>query len=252
MIRRVLKDIRETWPYWSVLIWAALAGSIYLWLDTTYWKTTDDWTVRFDWLVKVKALGTFLLFMNYLCVLLIAVTLFGAEFRHQTMARLLAQPVSRSRIWWEKTLSFFLIIFMVLVSQCIAFSVLWRIATAFGFHAEFSRFRATASLYLLVGGWFCAVALASGVLMSLWLRQTHTAFWAALVLPPAAFLVCYSVDLFLLAPLLHVSPLGWIVSKTPALFGKYSEDTTVFFMVIALWSCVAYPLAWLKFKKLEV
>jgi len=94
--------------------------------------------------------------------------------------------------------------------------------------------------------------LASGTLTSLFLRQTHTAFWAALVLPVLVFLVLTAGDALILNLVFGFSVSDWILNWFYFRSGLTSIDLFLFDVGAALWFACVYPLGWLKFKKLEV
>jgi hypothetical protein len=283
MIRRVLKEMRETWPYWVGLIalWLLLSatGLVYAWshlfvrplpqrpnlshreLVIAY---NDSWEV-------LKGVLPYFALVHYLAFLLIAVALFGAEFKHRTMARLLAQPVSRRRIWFEKSLAYLLIVLAVLVCGWFIYG---KSLPGMG---RMYHIRALKE-GLFVGPWYpvtswvlcllsvAALALANGTLASLFLRQTHTAFWAALVLPVVVFLLLTAADTLIVKAVFGVSVAEWFQDQTlfgfalgdwqpGQTFSKYERFPIDFFLsdaAGALWFALVYPLGWLKFKNLEV
>jgi len=267
MIRRVLKDMRETWPYWVGMIVLLLVpittGWIYAESQGLFDKALDR--VRAQVLAQkskpdYEALGkaiiqfretwqTFLPYLaliHYLVFLLIAVSLFGTEFKHQTMARLLAQPVSRRRIWSEKSLAYLLIVSVVFVCEWfINGKTLFRTGHICG---DWCPMISWVLCLLSVA----ALALASGTLTSLFLRQTHTAFWAALVLPVLVFLVLTAGDALILNLVVGFSVSDWILNWFYFRSGFTSIDLFLFDVGAVLWFAFVYPLAWLKFKKLEV
>jgi hypothetical protein len=258
MIRRVLKDIREAWPYWVGMVVLSLLPIAAGWRTFAMKPDHGGFAATLDRFREAwQGILPYFALIHYLVFLLIAVSLFGAEFKRQTMARLLAQPVSRRRIWFEKSLAYLLTISAVLVCE-------WRI---YG-----KLFRAIEPLYQLAvseqdapfGPWYpvtswvlcflavAALALASGTLTSLFLRQTHTAFWAALVLPVLVFLVLMAGDALILNLVFGFAVSGWVQNWFYFRSNLLSVDLCLFDMAAALWFVIVYPLAWLKFKKLEV
>jgi hypothetical protein len=287
MIRRVLKDIRETWPYWAGLIALLLVPITTGWISICV-ESVDRRLDNFlpprpslspkeigkacdDLRRSLKTVLPYFALIHYLAFLLISVSLFGAEFKHQTMARLLAQPVSRLRIWFEKSLAFLVIVLIVLVSG-------WFICGRSV--PGLARIYQTMALKqgLFVGPWYpvtswvlcllsvAALALANGTLASLFLRQTHTAFWVALVLPVVVFLLLTAADTLIVKAVFGVSVADWFQDQTlfgfalgdwqpGQTFSKYERFPIDFFLsdaAGALWFALVYPLAWLKFKTLEV
>jgi len=247
MIRRVLKDIRETWPYWSVLILVGFLVAVYRWQYLTKMSVA---LLRME--VGIDWFSAYMISANYVGFLMIAAPLFGSEFKHHTMARLLAQPISRCRVWWEKTLAFFMIAAMVLVCQGIAWGwIPWKLANMYPHYPWLLLDHLSKLLvWILLGFCVSAIAMATGFFTSLLLRQSHTAFWAALILLPVALLVWQFLDRILLFSILHFSLTDWIMTHSPSLFG--SADGVFLLAFGVLWFCVIYPLGWLKFKNLEV
>ena len=103
----------------------------------------------------------------FLCFLP-ASSLFGAEFDERTWPNLLAQPIPRSRIWWEKML---VGIFVVTVCGGLGLVASWLVGWRTG---EFFR---------LPAAWIPLIALATAPTLSLWLRDSLRTLWASLVLP---------------------------------------------------------------------
>ena len=270
MIRRVLKDIRETWPYWvgmvALLLVPVAAGWSYGWSQGLFDRIPAP-RPKPDPAALAKAYQNFregwqrilpyLALLHYLVFLLIAVSLFGAEFKHQTMARLLAQPVSRRRIWFEKSLAYLFIVSVVLVCEWLIYRKLFR-----GIEPMYQM--AVSEQDVPIGPWYpgtswilcffsvAALALASGTLTSLFLRQTHTAFWAALVLPVLAFLLLAAGDTLILNLVFGFSVSDWILNWFYFRSDLTFIDLCLFDMGAVLWFAFVYPLAWLKFKNLEV
>lgn len=91
MTRRLLKELRALLPP-AALIAAATALSF-------AWSAADGVGRPFASLAAQIAQTTFILGPAF-----ISASAFGAEFQHHTMVLLLSQPVSRSRIWLEKSL----------------------------------------------------------------------------------------------------------------------------------------------------
>jgi len=259
MIRRVLKDMRETWPYWVGLIALLLVPITTGWIYGESQGLFDKALAQRpkpDYEAIARAYQNFreawqrilpyLALIHYLVFLLVAVSLFGAEFKHQTMARLLAQPVSRRRIWSEKSLAYLLIVSVVFVCEWFIYG-----KTLFRTGRLYQAWDPMIS-WILCFLSVAALALASGTLTSLFLRQTHTAFWAALVLPVLVFLVLTAGDALILNLVFGFSLSDWILNWFYFRSGLTSIDLCLFDMGAVLWFALVYPLAWLKFKKLEV
>ena len=103
----------------------------------------------------------------------VASRLFGAEFDHGTLPRLLAQPISRARIWGEKMLAGGAVILAGSGVLWLALWDRWQGVLGAGWELE-------GSYFLLP-----VVALATGPTVSLWLRDSLRTFWASMALPVA-------------------------------------------------------------------
>jgi hypothetical protein len=79
------------------------------------------------------------------------------------------------------------------------------------------------------------VALANGLTASLFIRQPHTAFWAALTFPAAAGLVFLFLAMQILGPGIndHWAVVATVVSSI-------------------VWTFAALLISWFKFRRLEV
>jgi ABC-type transport system involved in multi-copper enzyme maturation permease subunit len=142
---RLLKEIRELAPWWVV-------GTLLLFAVPSL-LGTGSLVVEF-----------------YLAYLILAVfapaaRLFGAEFDHGTLERLLSQPIARERIWREKLLA----LTIVLAGAFLALQLARWLFLGLG-----------PSAYDLV---VCLAALSGGTLVSLYLRQSFLALWGAMSLP---------------------------------------------------------------------
>jgi len=190
--------------------------------------------------------------LQYACFVLMGTLLFGAEFSCGAMERLLAQPAPRGRIWVEKMAVLLSMVGAILLADLIVYLPLFQKAVAGAntarietgtrllFHTFASQLH-TAWDITWIGA---LLAVGFGPLMALWLRQTHTAFWAAIVTPVALAIVGIMVDGFVVQHLI-----GFCISdRIPELVG----DTNALFLVFGSWSVIAAWLSWRRFRKLEV
>jgi ABC-type transport system involved in multi-copper enzyme maturation permease subunit len=116
-------------------------------------------------------LGTERLIVEFYLVYLVlavfapAARLFGAEFDHGTLERLLSQPISRRRIWREKLCA----LAVVLALAFFALQLARRLFLGSG-----------PSAFDLV---VCLAAFSGGPLVSLYLRESFLALWGSMSLP---------------------------------------------------------------------
>jgi ABC-2 family transporter protein len=116
-------------------------------------------------------LGTERLIVEFYLVYLVlavfapAARLFGAEFDHGTLERLLSQPISRGRIWREKLVALGLVIALAFLALQLA----RRLFTGSG----------PSAFDLMV----CLAAFSGGPLVSLYLRESFLALWGSMSLP---------------------------------------------------------------------
>lgn len=257
MNRRIWKEFHALWPYGPLLLAAGAVLAVYVRfyppVPLPEWGSTnpadranyETLSVSVPHYYACIALG--LLVLDYLGLLLMAVLLFGLEFRHGAIDRLLAQPITRSRIWAEKMMVMGLICFATVI---VGIMVYWQMDAWVERMGAISGYQGTLKWFTedLVERWVIAsiliglVATASGSLVSLWIRQTHTAFWGALIFPFVVFTLIGLLDLIAVKPFFHFSIWSFCASQG-------FEPSLVFAIA---WSLVALPLGWLKFKRLEV
>lgn len=171
---------------------------------------------------------------------------FGTEFTLGTMERLLSQPVGRERIWREKMLVLGLLVFSSFIVMCIAFLLLqykifseplpppWmRIDPDFAsfFRSNLDKWFALAVVF----GLAYLSAVCGGPLMSLYLRQSHTAFWASIIIPVIIVLLFH-----------EMIPSNFVNQN---IFNFLFE---IVFNPLSLWCIISYILARRKFMRLEV
>jgi len=145
MRTRLVKEIRQLapWPAAGILLLFAVPPLL----------GTDRLIVEF-YLVYIV-----------LAVFAPAARLFGAEFDHGTLARLLSQPISRGRIWREKMGA----LALVLAVSFLALQLARRLFLDSG----------PSTFDLMV----CLAALSGGPLVSLYLRESFLALWGSMSLP---------------------------------------------------------------------
>lgn len=202
------------------------------------------------WPIGTMVVGNFLTFnyttraalaISMLLFNLIAVSAFGAEFGSGTLGWLLAQPVSRNRIWVEK---FGIAAAAILVGAAL---------NAWAFGGWFTNVdRATGITYVNAGGTFyrattaCvgALALASGPLAAIVCRDAFKGFLCAVIMPAALALVA-QVALALVMP----------ADASVAMFEFWHERlgaAAPLILLTAVWAPLGTWLGWIAFKRLEV
>lgn len=196
-------------------------------------------------------------FLQVLLMLTAASSLFGDEFSNGSIQRLLAQPVSRTRIWIEKTCALALFVITVLLLDFLlcqtmllniaridhAYQLIRNGGSLVGRFHHMKMDPALWSIFL-----FGMMALATAPTLSLWLRQTHTTFWASIVLPlGVTMIVAYLVEWLDYKPNITLFVPQWV--KHLDIFNNGNLELT---LVVALWFAILYPLGWFKFKRLEV
>lgn len=115
----------------------------------------------------------------WLLCFVVASRLFGVEFDDRTLPRLLAQPLSRSRIWWEKMLVGAV---LILAGGGAVLLMLWLVLSKL----QLQGLRGT------LQGWFVLmplIALATGPTVSLWLRDSLRTLWVSMALPIAVQMI---------------------------------------------------------------
>ncbi len=165
--------------------------------------------------------------------------IFGSEYGHQTMERLLAHPLPRLRIWREKLgILAFLMAICLLVD---AIYCVWRFSEGVYFVWIFSpRFVNHKDQFEDLGYVFlyACLSFSTGPRVTFHVKQTQTAFCATLVLPIASFVLFLA-----LAGLAQL----WIRD----LVTKITNDFVIVGFGI-VWSFTAYYLGRRKFLNLEV
>ncbi|NOS69914.1 MAG: ABC transporter permease [Verrucomicrobia bacterium] len=170
------KEIRLLLPSFGI----ALVMALSVWLIPPY---SNQGQSRWLWLI---------IFPMLLCpalLVMMALDSFGREISSNTLANLLAQPISRTRIWWTKT--------SLLATALLAVFGVWWFSLLMHLPAWFSSnpegmddmFMAATLLVLTVfSGGLCSVLI---------FRQVGAAFWFTLIVPAAlAMLTGYCTDKF--------------------------------------------------------
>src|SRR5579859_2795212 len=108
-------------------------------------------------------------------LILTVLSSFGREISSATFSTLLAQPVSRTRIWWIKTLLLFCAVMLVWFAWC---------------YSEIASNQVNSNLGdLEISTALFALAVYSGGLWTvLLLRQVAAAFWFTVLTPAALFM----------------------------------------------------------------
>lgn len=209
------KELRELLPYTV----ACIAGMVcYFWLVS---QPNQQEPYLLSLLVVA---GLYTLICTH------AVHPISSEFGHETMARLLAQPVSRKQLWWRKH-SALAICILVCIASAVSLALFHRYARLYE-----NRHLGTRFYIMLIN--FAAIAIATGPLMAVYLRQTLTALLATMLTPFALLLFGILVDnvieaatgfnvmekgpQFLLYPLLWwIISIGWMVLATWAAYRRF-------------------------------
>ena len=249
MIRRMRNDLRGLLPilslFFGVMVIAALVVRFFppLRLQVLIHVPNDESiVVRY-----CDGLGVGIFIFGYLGLHLIAVSLWGKEFRDGAMGRLLAQPISRTRLWMEKMLVYAL--------TGAAFIVLCWIVRAqmFSWINRRDQLRVQ-EINNVLGIATILLAGAGGPFATFYIRQTHTAFWAALVFPIAALLIATSflilIDRVWLSH--HGPAILDLIMKAPEWAGGMLSYYWNVILPVDAWCLIIYPLSWLKFRRLEV
>jgi len=171
MIQRLWKDFRNLTP-WTVAI---LATFVLGFVSVSHHSPESHEMDLINGLVLVG-------YAVASCIA--AALLFGQEYDYGTIGSLLAQPVSRKRIWNEKML--FLLGYLFILFLLVQIGV-YQIQRYLGQTREtlfFANRVVTNSTVLIL-----FLAWASGPLFALLLKETHTAFWATLMVVPTLSLI---------------------------------------------------------------
>ena len=171
----VKKEIRLLLPGWAIGLAAVCLG--YFWADHQH---STSW-------FRVYGLFAFPFLLGPAMVLMMTLSSFGHELSAGTFSLLLAQPISRRRIWLTKT--------VLLAGAVVSVWTVWWLALILNqnaplFPEDFRDLMVTTILFLLAvySGGLCSVLL---------LRQVGAAFWFTLIVPSAlAFLTAYCSEKF--------------------------------------------------------
>lgn len=193
----------------------------------------------------------------------------GLEFSLGSIQRMLAQPISRNRIWLEKTLVLgVLLIIALLIDSLIVRSMMEAVGV---FQEWMDRVENAPIQYAIVQNFstkrqvplpglvsfYGLMAMATAPTISLWLRKTHTVFWASIVLPAGAFLICLGC----LALIDATRGSGAGTSMVEIIMSKPSwADQNPMVRAVGwplgllggMWIVILYAVGWLKFRRLEV
>lgn len=182
----IRKELRSLLPPWGLALVLAILPIWLVWPgEAGIWASPPGYLVYAPF-----ALG----------ILLLSLTPFGQELNWGTFSILLAQPVSRSRIWRIKTLLLALALLLVFIAFFL--SVWLRVESVFDpaqIRAQSSRYspdlirnlgkmhfvnRQMALLEsLMVGGLGALAGFAGGLWTTLLFRQVSAAFWLTLLVP---------------------------------------------------------------------
>jgi hypothetical protein len=154
----VRKEIRMVLPAWVAAVLLALSNL----LVPGNTSGLREWWYVLPFIL-CPAVGIFLVLES-----------FGREFSSNTFSNLLAQPVSRERIWRTKTLVTFMALACVLVVWWWAF-----IIRPLGASPFFTQYRGI----MLTAGIFALTIYAGGLWTILLFRQVAVAFWFVLLVP---------------------------------------------------------------------
>jgi len=225
MIRRLLKEFAPlAWPFFFAIIIVQL--SVILTDETLY----VFWFVLGGQIILCYLMGT---------------ASFGSEFENNTLERLLSQPVPRIALWREKMGVLAGSVGVIFLLSMAVFYLYANPAILDFFHR--ARFNGLAVLLNFFIPAACAYlsSLCAGTLMALYLKKTHTAFWASLT-STALILVIWQ---FLLSICLS------ILGMKMLLYGEKAQEYGIAIQAglpLFLWCIVSYSLARRKFMRMEV
>ena len=158
----IRKEVRLLLPVW--IIGFLLAFSIWLIpIDESGDSVARVW------------LQAFPLFICPAMVLMMALSSFGGELSAGTFSNLLAQPVSRARVWWTKTL--------LLAAGIATISCAWLIS--FLLHHPNKTDSTELRDFAVTAGLFALAVYSGGLWTVLLFRQVASAFWVMLLVPVA-------------------------------------------------------------------
>lgn len=287
MKRRIWKEFRSLRFYTAILLAYPLimaihmaspfSFSVYYWDLPLFGKVETQATLdKLDLYIRqyyIEYTG-FEFQFAYLVLLMAAVRIFGAEFEYGTLGRLLSQPITRRRIWLEKSAAFFLVVFVLLAAHDVCYlavtprlklmeeasaAITHRIGLERGMQGYEGQTNFLSNFFLPVLGsqftlfYISLLALSCGLTASLFIRKTYTAFWAALVFPLCAVCLVMVIDSMCLKGSPIISMINRMgregINMIPF---NVDSDINVLCQFIVLWSLIVYPLGWFKFKRLEV
>lgn len=183
-----------------------------------------------------------------LLAFLICTLAFGSEFGFSTMARLLSQPVSRTRLWREKMGVLGLVLLTILAADVPLFAFYHHVKTVSGAPVVTGPVGRLLDSGLGLGIFVGLVALGTAPLMALYLRQTHTAFWASLVTPVLLAILAAFLDITFIQPLAKVGVFDRVNNALFPTLGDYGLPLSF----CLPYATLTYFLARRRFLNLEV
>lgn len=163
------KEIRLLLPSWA----AAFVLAQSAWLITDRQHPASDGR---------EVLVGLLFVLGLTLMVLMALSSFGRELGAGMLPNLLAQPVSRVRLWWTKSL-------LLATAMCSVWLAWW---IAFRCNPNFATAPGERHQVFVVTTLFTVVAYAGGLWSVLLLRQVAAAFWFTLLIPASlTMLVAY-------------------------------------------------------------
>lgn len=234
---RLWKELRVLMPY--------LIGLLALDLMAIVFAVPYDFSHRPSF--HQSYLGALLLgaFIQLLIFHLAAVNLYSHEFSFLTMDRLLSQPVSRYRLWCEKAAALLIMVLLVLAANASLCLFVKHLLTRI--HSTMRNLHLV-EVGLIIPLCAAALAMASGPLMALLIRQTRTAFLASLVLPVLILTIFSYFDYTVIQAIFGKAFSDW----ANAYFYRSLGEFNLMILFTIPWFLVVFPLGWLKFKRLEV
>lgn len=119
-------------------------------------------------------------------VIMLALESFGAEMSARTFSQLLAQSISRQRLWWTKV--------SLLAGAVLTIWVIWYFSlTALSKMEGVRYFPWAGNDWPIQSLFFLFVVFSGGLWSVLLFRQVGIAFWATILVPLALFVVTYSL-----------------------------------------------------------
>lgn len=258
---RLVKEARVLAPWYLLTLLAGLGALAYVrWVlpgvltARGVFGLPPDMMRREMYGSAFRPIMTLVLVQTFVLYLASAVS-FGTEFGHGAMGRLLAQPISRARIWVEKMTPLAVLAGVALVFVDLLYREFWArggvyVRYGWGIPPYNNDILPDYGVrFVFLAG---LLATSTAPWMALYLRQTHTIFWAAIVLPILVYSLAnvgveVAVHLWL-PPYASTSPvLRWLVG---CIYEKGSGFPITRF--VAVWAPVAYVAGWRKFRRLEV